>query len=137
MALITGSANVSIDPVTAQFAPQISGLNAGEALKAGAFCFVASDGDVEETDIASGSSTLGVTARQVNSGEPVTLFGVGTRIGRFSAGMTPGTLLFLSATDPGSLEDAATACDKKGSALVVSATDIVVTRADGRIGYSE
>ena len=131
MTLLTGSAIASIDPVSAQFAPQISGLKAGEALKLGAFCFIDTDGDVNECDTASGSySALGVTARQVVSGEPVTLFGQGTIIGQYSSGMTPGTMYYLSAADPGSLDSAATVRDGKGSAVAISATDIVVIRAD-------
>ena len=131
MALITGSASASIDPVTAQFAPQISGLKAGEDLKNVAFCFIASDGDIEESIVTTGSATIGVVSRQVKDGEPATLFGAGTIVGQYSAGMTPGTVLFLSDSDPGSLEDAATVADIVGVAIVLTATDILVTRTNG------
>ncbi len=131
MALITGSASASIDPVTAQWASQVSGLKAGEALKNAAFVYVASDGDINESIVGSGSATVGVVGRQVVSGEPATVFGAGTIIGQYSAGMTPGTILFLSDTDPGSVEDAATVADIKGVAIVLTATDLLVTRTDG------
>ena len=79
----------------------------------------------------------GFTARETLAGEPVTLFGAGTRF-KFSSGMTPGATLYIAAsdvyTDAGNLDTAATTGDSKGTAFAVSATDIVVCRTDPKNG---
>jgi hypothetical protein len=130
MALIT-KVTPSVDLKTAQNAPQITGLYAGEALAICAPCYIASaDGLVYQTDATAANEAAevaGFTARAVAIGEPVTLFGLGTRM-RYGAGLTPGDILYAGAT-AGRLDGATTVGDAMGVAMVVTATDIVVTRA--------
>lgn len=130
MAAIT-LADVSIDPMTAQYAQQITGLYAGEALFLGAACYVkAADGLVYKSNGAADTEPArchGFTGRKVAIGEPVTLFGVGARF-RYAAGMTPGAQLFLSGATAGELATAASVGDTLGAAFVVNATDIMIAR---------
>ena len=130
MALVTVASDASMDTGTAQFAPQLSGdLYAGEALLVAAPCHIESDGKVYMSNATAANAdavTLGFTPRATASGEPVTLFGIGTRF-RYASGMTPGDTLYLGATD-GRLDDAATTGDAEGIAIAVSATDIVIVR---------
>ena len=117
----------SMDVMTGKNAAQISGLFAGEDLLIAAPCYIASDGTVMLSDATAlnvKAAIAGWTARAAKSGEPVTLFGEGTRF-KYAAGLTPGATLYLSTTK-GTLEDAATTGDFTGSAVCVSATDIVV-----------
>lgn len=132
MALVTRSANASLDVSTAQFAPQIPDLVAGEALDAAAPCYIkAADGKVYMCNAAAADEKAvlaGFTARAVAAGQPVTLFGLGTRFHYADSGLTPGQKLYLAAT-AGRLDTAATVGDGVGVAQAVTATDIRVTRA--------
>lgn len=123
--------NPSMDMITAQYAPQITGLYAGEALGLGDACYLkTSDGKVYKCDGTAANEAaelLGFTGRAVSINEPVTLFGVGTRF-RYGASLTLGNRLYLSDATAGGLETSATTGDPIGSAVIVSATDIVVTR---------
>lgn len=138
MALVTVATDVSMDVVTAQKAPQISGLLAGEDLAAAAPCYIkAADGKVYQSDATAATApgtVAGFTPRAVKSGQPVTLFGLGTRF-RYAAaaGLTPNAILYVAAT-AGRLDTAATTGDAVGVALCVSDTDIVVIRANGKNG---
>jgi hypothetical protein len=124
MGLVT-PANVSIDTMTAQFSPQIAGLYAGEDLLEAAPCYVESDGLVYmsyTSGSANDARVHGWTPRVTKSGEPVTLFGPGTRF-RYSTGLTPGNPLYLGTT-AGRLDLTDTG---DVVAFIVTATDIVVT----------
>lgn len=129
MALVTRSSDASMDVSTGQFAPQITGLYAGEALDAAAPCYIKSDGKVwmsNGTAANAAAAVDGFTPRAVKSGEPCTIFGEGARF-HYGSGLTPGATLYLGAT-AGRLDAAATTGDSTGIVKVVSATDIVVLR---------
>lgn len=130
MALITRATNASMDASTGMFAPQITGLVAGEDLDAAAPCYIkSSDGKVYMSNGAAANEAaevVGFTPRAVNSGEPVTLFGHGARF-RYGTGLTPGNILYIGAT-AGRLDAAATTGDAVGVAQVITSTDIRVTR---------
>ncbi len=140
MAVVEKTASPSID---ANQANQVvaGNLYAGEDLSAAAPCYIkGSDGKVYMSDGAASNEAAkfhGFTARQINQGEPVTLFGAGSRF-KYSAGMTPGTTLYLAAsdvyTDAGNLQTTASTGDSKGTAFAVNATDIVVCRVDPKNG---
>lgn len=133
MADVTVASNASIDPVSTQKAPFISGLVAGEDLDAAAPCYIKNDGKVYMTvttvnnGIATQAAYAGFTAKSYKSGDPVTLFGKGARF-NYSSAMTPGEVFFASAT-AGALSDAVVlANDVSPLAMAISATDIVVIR---------
>ena len=134
MSTITRGSDASIDTSTAQFAPQITGLLAGEDLDVAAPCCVkAADGLVYMSNGTSAdevANVMGFTARAVKSGQPVTLFGLGTRF-RYGTGLTKAALLYVSATK-GRLDDGTTTGDGVGCAYVITATDIIVCRANGK-----
>jgi hypothetical protein len=128
MALITRSTTASLD---ANQAEQVSaGLLAGEALDLVAPCYIkSSDGLVYMSNATAAdeeAEVVGFTARAVAIGQPVTLFGPGSRF-KYGSGLTPGNILYLAATN-GRLDDAATVGDTFGYARVESATDIVIIR---------
>lgn len=129
MALVTRSSDASIDVSTAQFAPQITGLYAGEDLDAAAPCYIKSDGKVwmsNGTAANAAAAVDGFTPRAVKSGQPVTIFGEGARF-HYGSSLTPGATLYVGAT-AGRLDTAATTGDASGVVKVVNATDIVVLR---------
>lgn len=134
MALVTIASDASFDTGTASRAPHISGdMIAGEALLACAPCYIkASDGKVYMCNgTAAGTETTrlaGFCPKAVAAGNPVDLFGLGTRMRYAASGLTPGAILFLGAT-AGRLDTAATTGDTVGVAQAVSDTDIRVTRA--------
>lgn len=134
MALVTRSSDASIDTSTAMFAPQISGLIAGADIDPVAPCYVkSSDGKVYMSDgtaAAEAANCYGFSPRTVKAGEPVTLFGAGTRF-RYGSGLTIGAVLYVGAT-AGRLDTAATTGDAVGVAVAITATDIVVIRANGK-----
>lgn len=128
MASVTKAADASIDVSTAQFAPQISGeLYAGEALGACDACYIDANGVVKKgngTANDAAAKVHGFVPRAVASGEPCTLFGIGTRM-EYSTGMTPGDEFYLDTT-AGGLADAATTGGTDIIAIAVNATEIVV-----------
>lgn len=132
MALITRAATASMDASTGMFAPQLTGLLAGEALDVAAPCYIkSSDGKVYMTNATSANEAAevaGFTPRAVGIGQPVTLFGVGARFS-YGTGLTPGNILYAGAT-AGRLDSAATTGDAFGVAQVVTATDIVIIRCN-------
>lgn len=131
MALVARDAGASLDTVTAQKSPQLSGgLYAGQDLDPAAPCYIEADGKVYMFDgtAANNKARLaGFTPRRTLQGEPVTLFGAGARFRYASGGLTPGSLLFGAAT-PGRLDTAATTGDATGIAQAINDTDIRVTR---------
>jgi hypothetical protein len=139
MTIVTKSSTPSLD--TAQARQVAAGnLYAGENLNAVSACYIKlSDGKVYMSNGAASNEAAkfhGFVARATKSGEPVTLFGAGTRF-KFGSGMTPGTTLYIADGGTysfGDLDDAATTGDTKGTAFVVSATDVVVCRVDPKNG---
>ncbi len=128
MALVTRSANASLD---ANQAFQIAaGLIAGEDLDIASPCYIKSaDGLVymsNGTAANEAAECVGFTARAVKAGQPVTLFGPGSRFG-YGASLSPGDLLYVGAT-AGRLDTAATTGDTVGVARVLTATDIIMLR---------
>lgn len=133
MATVTKASDASVDEITASKAAHLAGnLYAGEALAALDFCYIkAADGKVYRTNATSAGTEAtrlaGVTPTAVAIGNPVTLLGAPMRM-RYSASMTPGAVFFLSATQPGGLDTAATTGDSVGVAQAYDDTDIRVTR---------
>jgi len=131
MALITRATTASVDASTAMYAPQISGLIAGEAIDIAAPCYIkSSDGKVymsNGTAATEPAETIGFSARAAAVGEPVTILGKGTRF-QYSAGaLTPGDVYYIGAT-AGRLDSAATTGDTVGVAQAITANDIRVIR---------
>lgn len=130
MALVTRASTAQMDVSTGQFAPQITGLVAGEDLDVAAPCYIkSSDGKVymsNATAANEAAEVAGFTPRAVKSGQPVTLFGKGVRFG-YGSGLTPGDVLYVGAT-AGRLDTAPTVGDVEGVAQVITATDIRVLR---------
>lgn len=140
MTVIVKSTSPSMD---ANQANQVAAGNlyAGEDLNAVSPCYIkGADGKVYMSDGAASNEAAkfhGFVPRETKEGEPVTLFGAGTRF-KYSSGMTPGKTLYIAAadvyTEAGNLDDAATTGDSKGTAFVVNSTDIVVCRVDPKNG---
>lgn len=130
MALITRSANASMDVSTGQYAPQITGLYAGEDLDVAAPCYIkTSDGKVymsNGTAANEAAEIIGFTPRAVKNGQPVTLFGKGARF-NYGSSLSPGDRYYIGAT-AGRLDTAATTGDAKGVAQAITATDIRIIR---------
>lgn len=131
MSLITRLATASLDVSTARNAPQITGLYAGEALDLCAPCYIkSSDGKVYMCDATADNEAAefaGFSPRAVSADEPVTLFGLGTRM-RYASSLTPGDIYYVGAT-AGRLDTARQVGDSVGVAMAVSDTDIVVIRS--------
>lgn len=131
MALVTRSSKASIDASTAMYAPQLTGLEAGEDLDIAAPCYIkSSDGKVYMCNAIAADEAAefaGFTPRAVKSGQPVTLFGLGARF-RYGTSLTPGDVYYMGAT-AGRLDTAATTGDSLGLALAITSTDIVVIRS--------
>lgn len=129
MSLVTRSANASMD--VSQAKQVLAGnIFAGEDLAVAAPCYIkSSDGYVYMCNATSANEAaefVGFTARATKSGEPVTLFGAGTRF-RYGSSLTPGDVYYMGAT-AGRLDTAATTGDTLGLAQAVNSTDILVTR---------
>lgn len=131
MALVTIATDASLDAASAMYAPQRSGLQAGEALLAFAPCYIkAADGFVYMSNGTAADAAAafdGITPRAYASGDTnVTLFGIGTKL-RYSTGLTAGSKLYL-ATTAGRLDTAATTGDAVGTAKTIDANNIRITR---------
>lgn len=137
MASVTRASDVDIDMSNALYASQIPDLTAGEDLAAGKLCYVkASDGKAYLCMKDDGAGTpaadergrvIGVTARTVKSGQPVTLFGPGVRIRLASDGtLTPNDPLYVG--DNGDLDTAPTTNDPNGVAIAINSTDVLFVR---------
>ena len=131
MALVTKASDASIDAASAMYAPQVSGLQAGEALDALAPCYIKeSDGLVymsNGTAADEAASFDGFTAKAYASGDTnVTLIGVGLKM-RYATGLTAGANYFIGATK-GRLDTAATTGDAVGVVRAVTSTVVRVIR---------
>lgn len=131
MSLVTKASDASIDTVSIQTAPQLSGLTAGEALDILSLCCIKSDGLVYMSNATAADADAkldGITPRAYASGDTnVTLLGKGTKFRYAASGLTPGALYFMGATD-GRIDTAATTGDAVGVAKAISATDLRLTR---------
>lgn len=131
MSLITRLATASLDVSTARNAPQITGLYAGEDLDLCAPCYIkSSDGKVYMCDATADNEAAefaGFSPRAVSADEPVTLFGLGTRM-RYASSLTPGDIYYVGAT-AGRLDTTQQVGDSVGVAMAVSDTDIVIIRS--------
>lgn len=137
MALVTRLSTASMDISTGQFAPQVTGLLAGEDLAAVAPCYIkASDGKVymsNGTTVGEAAKVDGFTPRAAKAGQAITLFGYGTRFS-YGSGLTPGALYYLAddtagggaGLGKGKLQTTPSLGDYKGLAKAITATDIVV-----------
>lgn len=130
MTLLTRASTASMDTSTGMFAPQITGLYAGEALDVAAPCYIkTSDGKVymsNGTAANEAAEVVGFTPRAVGIGQPVTLFGAGARFS-YGSSLSPGAVYYVGAT-AGRLDTAATTGDGAGTAYAVTDTDIIVIR---------
>lgn len=131
MALLTKASDASLDANSAMYAPQRSGLTAGEALESYAPCYIsASDGLVYMSNGTAADAEAafdGITPRAYALGESsVTLFGIGTKL-RYATGLTAGTVYYI-ATTAGRFADAATTGDAVGVAKSINTTTIRITR---------
>lgn len=128
MALVT-RVSVNLDASTAQFAPQISGLVAGEDILIGAPVYIkAADGKLYNSNGTAADEAAkvdGFACRDALSGQALTIYGKGTRF-RYGANLTPGANLYLAAT-AGRLDTAATTGGTVPIARVIDTTDIRVT----------
>lgn len=131
MSLVTRSSSASLDVSTAMYAPQLTGLVAGEDIDVAAPCYIkSSDGYVymsNGTLANEAAEFAGFSAREAKSGQPVTLYGLGTRF-RYGSGLTPGDVYYIAATK-GRLDTAATTGDTMGVCVAVTSQDVIVTRA--------
>ena len=130
MSLVARATTPSMDASTGMFAPQITGLIAGEDLLAGAPVYIKSaDGLVymsNGTAANEAAEIVGFTPRAVKSGQPLTVFGKGTRF-NYATGLTPGDKYYIGAT-AGRLDTATTTGDSVGVAQAITSTDIRVIR---------
>src|SRR3990172_3441766 len=131
MTLLTRSSYAGLDASTGMYAPQITGLKAGEALDIAAPCYIkSSDGKVymsNGTAANEAAEVAGFTPRAVAIDEPVTLFGMGARF-RYGSSLTPGDIYYIGATK-GRLDTGATTGDSGGVAMAVTSEDVVVFRS--------
>lgn len=130
MALVTRAAIASMDASTGMFAPQITGLIAGENIDIAAPCYIkTTDGKLymsNGTAANEAAEIVGFAPRAAKSGEALTVFGKGARF-HYGTGLTPGDKFYIGAT-AGRLDTAATTGDALGVAQVITATDIRVIR---------
>lgn len=104
MAAIAKSGTPSLATALPPHNEQIPGLRAGEAIAAGELLTIRPTGLVWRS--ITGNRVHGVATVQAAAGEAVTVYR-NVRLG-YGKGLTPGTLVRLSATVPGGLDDAGT-----------------------------
>lgn len=131
MSLITRSSSADVDTTSAMYANKFAGLIAGEALDPVAPCRIHTDGLVYMSNGGADDANANIDGfsppRAVAAGQPVTLFGVGTRFKYSDGNLTPGATFYIGATD-GRLDDAATTGDAVGVAKAIDAYDIRIVR---------
>lgn len=129
MASVTRDARASMDTSTAMYAPQISGLIAGEDIALGAPCYIkASDGKLYNATGAAVNAAAkidGFSGRNAKAGQALTIYGKGTRF-RWGSALTPAQDLFLDAV-AGGLNTVATTGGLVAIARAINDTDIRVT----------
>lgn len=131
MSLVTRSTKAKMDASTGMYAPQLTGLYAGENLDVVAPCYIkSSDGKVYMCDATSANEAAefaGFTPRAALAGEPITLYGEGA-IFRYGTSLTPGDVYYMGAT-AGRLDTAATTGDTSGLVQAINSTDVRVFRS--------
>ena len=131
MALINRRARPGLDASTGMYALHLAGnLVAGEAIAAGAACYIAADGRVFQSNGTAANAAakcLGFAPMDYLAGETVSLYGVGARFG-YGTGLVPGTALFVAAT-AGRLDNVATIGGTVPVAVVVNTTGIMIIAA--------
>lgn len=131
MADITKLSTASMDAISAMRSDYFSGLTAGSAIAVADAVYIDSNGEVQQA-IASVVSTgslvafIGLAPKAVEDGQPITVFGRGARFG-YGSGLTPGQVLFVSASVAGALTATANTGDMP-VAICVSTTDIQIIR---------
>jgi hypothetical protein len=116
------------------FADQITGLVAGEAIATAAMPLYikTSDGKLYLTDGSAADELaefIGLSARGAEAGDPLTVYGAGSRW-RYGSGLSPGAKLYVSAT-AGELADAASTGGTTPVGFVINSTDIMITTSNG------
>jgi hypothetical protein len=128
MVLVARNADASMDTSTGAYAPQISGLLAGEALDAVAACHIkAADNRIymsNGTAANEAARCYGFTPKAYNAGRAATLYGKGARF-HYGSGLTPGANFFVAAT-AGRLDTAATVGGLVPVAQAITDVDIRV-----------
>jgi hypothetical protein len=132
MAAIARPANAGMDATTAMFATQITGLILGENVAQNDPLYIkGSDGKVYKANGAAATEPanfIGIAPRAGVAGQPITIFGIGTRVRIANTGvLTPGTKVFLGAV-AGGYDTAAQTGDAVGVGRAVTDTDMIVTR---------
>ncbi len=121
MALVTRSSKASVEVGSAQRSPQVIGI-AGEDIDMAAPCYI--DTTTGKIYMADGTAAnqkavlAGFAVRQANTGEAVTLHGVGTVFHYQDTAGSYGAKLYIAATK-GRLDTAATTGDAVGVAQVM------------------
>ena len=126
----TRATGPDMDTSTGMYAPQITGLIAGEDLLACAPCYIkGSDGKIYQsngTAATAAADVVGFSVEARKAGQACTLRALGTRLGYCDAGtLTPGAKYFLAAT-AGRLDTAATTGGTVAIARAVTDTDLIV-----------
>jgi hypothetical protein len=132
MAAIARPADAGMDTVTAMFATQITGLVLGENCAQNDPLYLkASDGKLWRANAAAATEPanfIGIAPRAGLAGQPITVFGLGTRCKIAAAGgLVPGSKVFLGAV-AGGYDTAAQVGDAAGVGRAVTDTDMIVTR---------
>lgn len=133
MALVTKGSVISPDANSIGNGNRLSGFVAGEAIAVGDLCRIHSDGTVMLTNATAANASAEVWGMALTAaaiGQPVTLAQWGARI-RYGSGLTIGATLYAGAT-AGRLDTAPTTGDAVGVAKVVTATDIILVRTNGK-----
>src|SRR5688572_21716303 len=131
MSLVTKDTTLHLDAISAQTAPQITSLVAGEAIDMLAPCVIdPADGLVYMSNGAAANARAGFDgfspAAYPIGASMVTLIGIGLKF-RYATGLTPGATYYIGATK-GRLDTAATTGDAVGICKAISATELRVIR---------
>lgn len=131
MSTVVKSATASMDTTTGMFAGQITGKIAGEDIPIVSPCHIRADGKIYRASGAAADPNARISGwnpRAAKAGQACTLVSAPTVFKYSDEGLTPGNILFLSATTPGLLDTAATTGDAVGCAECIDASNIRVTR---------
>jgi len=125
------SSNPGADNINAQKSTKVEGF-AAATIGALVACRVNSAGAIVPSDgtLADAAAAVhGVSLRQANSGEPVSIYGIGTVFQWTSAGtLTPGAAYFVLGDAAGGVDDSATTGDSTGVFVAVSTTDLMLVK---------
>jgi hypothetical protein len=133
--LVTKSTKASIDGTSGVINPQIAGLLAGENIAQLDLVYIKNDGSVWRATAAvlnAAAHAIGISPRDANTGEPVTIFtgpGIQARYADAST-FTPGAILYLAET-AGGLSTTPTTADAVGVAQAIDDMNIRITTSLG------